>query len=191
MEFALAIPMLALIIALTFFCGYALTNKQHITAASRYAVWSGAYGQAAPSDDQLNAMFLASKGDQIVTSQSGWASATLEELVTWVGCDDQSAGDFLDQCIGDGAAHSRSGEVAAEFPSSIGAWQSFIGPRRSAHFRDGGQWTRGELSYLEPVREQFLSDLDSAVLDIRQDQEDDSPMVSLTEALRDLYSQRW
>jgi len=190
-EFALAMPMLALVIALTFFCGYAMSNKQHVTAATRYVVWSGAYGQAAPSDEQINAMFLASKGDQIVTSQGGWSAETLNDLVGWAGGDYPPAGRLINRSMGWRSGHSRSADVSAEFPSSVRAWQDLIGPRTSRHLRDGGQWTRGELSYLFTVRLHFLADLDEAVLEIQGDQDDDSPMAALAQALRRLYSQRW
>jgi hypothetical protein len=190
-EFALAIPILALVIALTFFCGYALTNKQHVTSACRYVVWSGAYGQPAPSDEEMNEMFLASKGRRIGIDQGGWPAATPDDLVDWAAGDYPPAGALMDQCIGDRSAHGLWAELTAEFPSSVGAWQSLIGPRTGLHFRDGGHWTRGELSYLEPIREQFLADLDQAVMNIQQDQDSDSPMVNLAGALRGLYSQNW
>jgi hypothetical protein len=49
--------------------------------------------------------------------------------------------------------------------------------------REGVTWQRGQVSYLEPIRDQFLTELDGVILSI--------PSKPLSDSLRSLYLQRW
>jgi hypothetical protein len=190
-EFALAIPFLALIIALTFLCGYVMSNKQHVIATSRYVAWSRYYGQPAPSDDDANAMFLDMKARRIQLHQAEGPTGTVQDAVAEADRDSPDAGDLLDDTIDGAGMLSWRVDVSAEFPSSIPLWQRFVGPRGARCVRDGDQWQRGQISYLQPIRDQFLRDLHDHVLAIQGGQPPDSPLGKLCAAIENIYSQQW
>ena len=77
----------------------------------------------------------------------------------------------------------RGAEVAAAFPSDIALWQKFQGRIRNRHGREGVEWRRGQVSYLEPIRDQFLYDFDNVVSSI--------PDATLQRNLRKLYLKTW
>ena len=190
-ELALAMPFLALVISLTFLAGYQMSNKQHVTTSARYAAWARVYGLPAPSDPELNAMFMDGKASSLSTSQGQGPTDTLDDAAAEADAAYQPAGELLRRTIDLSAPHSTLVAITGEFPSSIRAWQEFLGPRRSSSSRDGRQWQRGQVSYLEPVRDQFLYDLDRQVQDIQGQADPDSPTGRLSAALERLYSQQW
>lgn len=184
-------PVLAMVIALTFLSGYAMSNKQHVEAAGRYVAWARSYGQPAPTAEELNTMFFGMKADGIEIRQDQGPRDTLDDLIAEADSAYSSAGVLMDRTIDGAETPSREVTISAEFPSSITAWQRFIAPRSARLVRDTGQWQRGELSYLGPIREQFLGDLDAVVQDIQGPGGNQTPIDQLKDALRRLYSQRW
>ena len=182
-ELVLAIPLLATVIALTFFFGFATTNQQHVIACDRYVVWNAVEGGASATAAELNTMFFREQASGIGVEAGAGADNTLEDLLGRAYWESDQAGELLDRCLSDGWPRGRSAELAAEFPSDVPAWQQFTGAIHRYHAREGVEWTRGEVSYLEPIRDQFLSDLDAMIVAI--------PDQPLRESLRRLYLQRW
>jgi len=179
----MAIPLLAMVIALTFFFGFAMTNQQHVKASARYIPWRAVEDGSGVSADELNTMFFHERAESIGAVGGIGPDETLREIVDRASWESAPAGDLLDLCITEHWPHGRSASVSAEFPSSVAAWRRFTGAIRHGHVRDGVEWRRGQVSYLEPIRDQFLMNLDATILGI-----DDAP---LRESLRRLYLQRW
>ncbi len=189
-EFAMAIPLLATVIALTFFFGYAMTNQQHVIASARHVAWDKVKGGATPSSQELNTAFFDGKAGQSSVTLGTGPRDTLDALVRRAERRSLPAGELIAQCIGQPWPGGQSARVSADFPSSVPAWRKFTGAIQSRHVREGVEWRRTppggggqRASYLVPIRDQFLSELDQVVWGIA-----DAP---LRDSLRRLYLQRW
>jgi len=179
----MAIPLLAMVIALTFFVGFAMTNQQRVKASARYLPWRYVQAGEGLSADELNAMFFNERAENIGVVHGSGPDETLREIVARANWESASAGDLIDLCVSNYWPQGSSASISAEFVSSVEAWRRFTGAIRGGHARDGVEWRRGQVSYLQPIRDQFLMNLDAVVLGI-----DDAP---LRESLRQLYLQRW
>ena len=188
-ELAMSIPLLATVIALIFFFGYAMKNQQHVIASSRYAAWRAVDKGSPPSGYELNAMFFQDRASTVTVTGGGGPRQTLYDLVDKAYWESASAGDLMGRSLSDWPA-GKSANVRADFVTSLKYWQELIGPIGSLCVRDGEQWRREvsdqdilRASYLEPIRNQFLSELDEAIGRI--------PDRQLSNSLKALYQRRW
>jgi len=198
----MAMPLLALVIVLTFFFGKAMTDQQRVKAAARYVAWReiasrepgrGAYDAADAVDEAEDAFFadrasgtaagfgtgpLTPRRRLVEAASDGW-----DEFAGW-----PPAGALIEQCVPKPWSRGVRIGLSAEFPSEVAAWRRFTGAIRCAHARDGVQWRRANgTSYLSPVRIQFLAEFDAVVQEMKADEQ----MRELADALESLYSQRW
>ncbi len=191
----MALPLLAMVIVLTFFFGYTMINQQHVIAASRHVAWKAAYtGGQTPSFEELSEGFYENKADSGDVSLGSGPIETQRRLIRYV--EEQGnvpATELIEICLDPTWPRGRDAKVRANFTTSIRAWQKLVGPRDHQHVREGLEWLRTppvgpseyyrQASYLEPIRDQFLPALDNAIKEIGDPQ--------LREALISLYSQRW
>ena len=182
-EFAVVIPLMALIISLTFFVGWARTNQQHVWAATRYATWQPLRtGQSVQTDD-LNVWFFADRGEDVSLAGDHGPDQTREDLVATAGDVSERAYLLAEATVLDRWPRSYRARVGAAFPTHLALWQRFQGSIGGSCHREGLEWRRGQVSYLEAIRDQFLLDLHAAVLGI--------PDPLLRDDLQRLYLQRW
>ncbi len=184
MEFALAIPLLATVIVLTFFFGFAMVNQQQVKASSRYLAWRAIGRDYRLSGGELSGRFFKGRDVSITVSDDRGPQETLEDLVDKATRKYQPAGALIERCMDMEPPWPRGRRVgiSAEFSSSVAAWKRFTGAIRSHHAREGVQWRRGEVSYLEPIRQEFLQSLDKVVSEIEP---------PLRASLEQLYVQKW
>ena len=181
-EMVMVIPLLATIIGLTFFFGWTMTNQQHVRISSRYAAWRRVRAGESVAADELNTTFFNDRADGVDRSEGDGPDDTLKELV-------DAAGEFalayplVKDTVLDRWPRGRSDRVKASFPSEVALWQMFRGSIEGYHTRDGVEWRRGEVSYLDTIRDLFLYDLDRAVSNV--------PDATLRDDLRELYLRRW
>jgi hypothetical protein len=183
----MCIPFIALIVGLTFFFGRALTNKQHVTGASRYAAWHDVMRRpSVVTAAELDDMFFAgrARGEDIVNTPG--TTRTLQDLVSEAGTHGQAAYQLADRCAFDYFPHGRAANVSAEFASTVGLWQRLSGAIHARCARDGVPWRRDDRVYCEPaLRDEFLPQLDQTLQNVAP------PAEPLAETLRRLYLQRW
>ena len=182
-EFALIIPMLAGIIALTFFFGRAMMNQQHVRISSRYTTWRQVRAGQAVGAEDLNTQFFNEGGADIEIHRGVGPDDTLDDLVTRAGDTNEWAHALAENTVTGGWPRGATARVAAAFPSDVALWRQFQGQMHGRHGRDGVEWRRGEVSYLQAIRDQFLQELDQTVSGI--------PDQTLQGNLRALYLQRW
>lgn len=163
LEFVLSIPLLATVIVLTFFFGYALTNQQHVIVATRFVTWEQADAQYSVVSKEVNVTFLDNKSGRVDIASRGGPRETLEDLVDEVYNEYSSSGELIERCMPGRWPEGHRTQIDAFFASSVPAWDRFAGAMSQQHVRDGVQWQRGEVSYLEPVRDEFLYKLDNAI----------------------------
>ena len=152
-----------------------------------------------PTDDRINELLLEWRADKGSLGYGGWANETRDEVIVAAGEESgQDAGDLADKSLSDFPEGSQ-GRVSAQFPQeqeALGRIQGMVssGHRssgskegsdffRPGHHREGRQWRRWEASYLESIRELFLSDFDDANKSI--------PHGTLRKNIEDMYLRRW
>jgi hypothetical protein len=204
----MCIPILATMVGLSAFLGWAMMNQQNVKSAARYTAWRHTYGgwpSHHPTDPNrtqnpldpnnpddtshpwLNAMFLSERADDIGVGghdageeEFGLLAAAAGQYGTAPG---RLAGDLvLDPCHWE---HHRGSSVSANFPTSVPLWQQYKGAIRSGHARDGRQWRRGQADCVTQVRDQFLDPLDRGLLGLP------APADGLGQMVRGLYMGGW
>ena len=185
-EFAMVIPLLALIISLTFFVGWARTNQQHVWAATRYATWRPVRTGESVRTDDLNTWFFADRAEDVSLTSGHGPDQTREELVAEADAKSESglAYPLAEATVLNRWPRSYRARLGADFPTHLALWRRFQGAIGGSCHREGLAWRRGQVSYLEVVREQFLEDLDEVVRRRISD-------PSLRDDLRQMYLQQW
>jgi len=202
-EMAMCIPLLASIIALTAFLGWAMMNQQNVKAAARYTSWRNVYGgwaQRNPDDPNtpddpnypgLNELFFRQRASSVHAGGGSGEIDEFEQLITAAFDRSDYAGTFADQLIlhplpGHGHfQHARSGHVSASFRSDMEILNRYQGAIQSYHIRDGVEWRRGQADCQSVTRVQFLSALEDLLLSVQ------APGADMANMLRSVYRNGW
>lgn len=183
LEFVMVIPLLGTILSLTYFFGGAMTNQQHVKICDRYLCWKHVRDNPdVPVPPGLNALVFDNEAGSISTPAGAGPTDTLNDLYDEVDDYSQRSRQLAEDAVEDWP-HSRSQRVAATFPTDMKLWKQFTGAIQNHHSREGVEWRRGQVSYLEAIRDQFLSSLDSAVQGV--------PDSTLKNNVRAMYLKRW
>ena len=185
MEAVLCIPLIATVLGLTFFFGWAMRNQQRVIISNRYAVWRRVLAKDPVGGGHLNSAFFAGKAGGISVDYGGGPIDTLEEYVDTAGDRGAVVESLAQELVIERFPHSHSAEVSAWFPSDVGLWQQFTGEIERRHVREGVEWRNREAALETEVRDEFFIPLDQALLAIP------APGDSLGLAFRRLYLQRW
>lgn len=193
LELVMIIPVIGLVIASIFFFGKYMHHQQHLTAAGRYHVWRSFHGWIDMADEQGNILtpteqvdwlFLYNQSEDLnLEGVHGMGTETIDILIDVADSYSSDAGELAEASIGDRFDHGRWGRVSARFPNDQPIWDAMSGRIRARHMRPGRVWRRGQVSYLQPLRDQFLERLDNAVQGFASD--------PLRENLEALYLRRW
>ncbi len=183
-EFVMSIPLLAFVIAVTFFFGWSMRNQQRVRIADRYAAWRGVYGQSSSPED-LNEMFFGGEGVRTTHTVDDGPGETLEEFVEAAESQSAQAGDLAEELVEERyVPGGRGDEVGSEFTASMDLWRRLAsGAIKSYHTREGRSWRRTDCSLNYAILDLYLYDLDEKVNDITS--------TSVAEAMRSLYLQGW
>lgn len=189
-EFVMCIPLLAIIIAAIFFMGWAMMNQQHVRVSDRYATWRNLYGwqsyrseagQPLTPPKILNLLFFRDKATSVGIGGSGGVDPdSIPAMVAAAGAYGADPGNLADGSVQKRFPHGRGASISASFKPTIGAWKSLSGAIVSRHYREGVEWRRGQVSYLEIIRDLFMADLDQA-----------AQGCQLRDEIRALYLKRW
>lgn len=189
----MCIPLIAVVIAMIFFLGFAMTNHQRVRLSAHYTVWRDLYGWPEISDpagrtlnrsEALNMIFFNGRADPVsIDGPDVIHPQTISDMVAAAGQIGAWPEEFADRTVRQSFPHGSCAKVSAEFPTTVKAWKKFTGAITSRYCRDGVEWRRSEVSYLQPVRDQFLADLDAAVMCIDDDE--------LRSSIQALYLKRW
>jgi len=184
LEFVLCIPLLALLIAATFFFGWAMRNQQRMRTADRFAGWR-AVEASEPTAEQLNVMFFAGRGRDIrLFSDSG----PLETLEAWAASADEhsdAGGRLVEELLDkELLPRGRSNTIRSRFDTSVAYWRRLADePIESQHARDGQPWQHGQVSVGQAVGDLYLNELDIKVGTVAG--------TDIGTAVQSLYLQGW
>jgi hypothetical protein len=165
LEFILVLPLIALILGLTMFFGWALVNQQEVKASNRYAAWREVETRVNVSGADLNALFFQQKASSVGLTEGGGPTDVLQKLVSEVGQGSSTgAQDFAHTMVLDHYPHGQSADVSAQFPTSVALWNNLglTGAIKAGHVRDGSQWPKKEVTQPWAIlRDQFYKSQDS------------------------------
>ena len=190
-EFVFCLPILAFILALTFFFGYSMMNQQHTKAAARYTAWKHVRGPADATQAQLNQRFFADRATGVATDMSGGPRDVLDQYITAAadsgGDPEELARELVDNYLPRGS-HA---VVTADFvkPASAGGgvelWDRYQGAIQTKRAREGLEWRRGHAHPYSSIRNVFLQQMDDALGGIS------APGTHFGLTLRQLYASPW
>ena len=181
LETVMILPFLAVIIGLTFFFGRALRDQQRVQVAARHMAWRNLaaepdYGKG------YNEKMYQGHANPCDHGGGGGLDPVRTDYIQKADAASARAGKLADQAV-DSWPDGVSDNASAGFPTEVGMWKWFKGDTHHSHSRAGVEWRRGQVSYLETIRDQFLMNLHHAVLNL--------PDMTLQANLQALYLQRW
>ncbi len=189
----MCIPLIALIIAATFFLGWGMKNQQHVKVANRYKAWRevrwrelGWQWSDRVSGSALNDNFFYRRASTVDVQSRHWlATETVSELVDAAADVSVSAGQFAEQTAQDRWPRNNWARVSAMFPIDIRAFEAVNGPIAYHHSRSGVEWRRGEAGNSTVIRARYLDALDETLGNIP------APAQNLSNMVRNLYRNGW
>ncbi len=202
----MCIPLLATVVVLTMFLGWAMVNQQHVRASARYVAWRNVYrhwywpeGFDAqdpdliddPNHPGLNAMFFEGEARWISVGGGGGHRDEFERLIDAAAEQSAFAGSFADYLLLNPLpdrgrfAHARRATVRAEFDTDVEAFRKYSGAIRSGHIRDGVEWRRNQANCRHVTREMFLTSLEDVLNGVNP------PGEGLAARVRGLYHHGW
>jgi hypothetical protein len=189
-EFVLVIPLLALVLGLTFFFGWSMRNQQRMRMAFRYAAWRRVHGvgETLPSpvsSREINRKFFGDAAAGVGVHFPRGPDQVLIDYVGEVSARSGRAGALAEELVLGHFPRGRGARGSAEFPTDVGLWQKFTGAIRASHVRDGVEWRRRQAGCGSAVRDMFLTTVDGAMSDV------EAPGDSLAETVRGLYRSGW
>ncbi|MEI7834945.1 MAG: TadE/TadG family type IV pilus assembly protein [Planctomycetota bacterium] len=184
LETVMILPFLAVIIGLTFFFGRAIRNQQQVQVTARHMAWRNLAGGWPGYDTPAiyNQAFYQGRANPCGDAGGGGLDPVRTDYIQKTDDASARAGKLANQAVtswSDGVSDTAS----AGFPTEVGMWKWFKGDTHHSHSREGVEWRRGQVSYLETIRDQFLMNLHHAVLNL--------PDMTLQANLQALYLQRW
>ena len=185
-EFAMCIPLLALVISLTFFFGHAMMNQQHVRISDRYTAWRRVAGGNV-NGQALNTLFFRERAEGTGVAEDRGPAETLEDYVAFASWSGADAERLARATVLQRFPRGQRATVRAEFPSNSGAavYRRLTGAIRSSHYRDGVEWRRGQARCEDALRDEFLGDLDATLDNLP------APADTLGQVLRELYLAGW
>ncbi|MCY2927081.1 MAG: pilus assembly protein [Planctomycetota bacterium] len=184
LETVMILPFLAVIIGLTFFFGRAIRNQQQVQVTARHMAWRNLAGPWPGYDTAMtyNQALYQGRANPCGDNGGEGPDPVRKDYIQKADAASARAGKLADQAVAswpDGVSDNAS----AGFPTEVGMWKWFKGDTHFRHSRDGVEWRRGQVSYLETIRDQFLMNLHHAVQNV--------PDVTLRQNLQALYLQQW
>jgi len=185
-ETVMAIPLLAMILGLTWWVGWAMTNQQRVKASDRYTAWRANYGGGVTTDS-LNTDFFQLKANPntMDISYGVGANTTVTDYVNAAAQVSQGAAGLADSGPRQRYPQGRRVSVSAEFPTSIGLWNRYQGSITSSHSRDGVEWRYHQASLIVPVIDQYLPTIEAAMMGVH------APADGMAMMVRGLYGNGW
>lgn len=177
-EFIACIPLLAIVVAGTYFFGWAMRNQQRTIVANRYQTWRDVYGQHNYQSEPGVRQYLGGSAtweqfiDLVFFDQRVSGSSMTERWPTsdvrpdWqdaVAAQSAGAGDYVTS-LGSHLPGGRYGHISVDFQGAYAIWERLgAGSIQADHMRDGLPWRRGEASPIRTTLELYLQAFDDRI----------------------------
>jgi hypothetical protein len=185
-EFTMAIPLLAMVLLLTFSFGWAMTNQQHVWVSDRYACWRQVRTGVQATNQEINQSFFGGRASSVsATYEPGHFSQDAQDYASYVASGDAAAGDLARGLVMDHFPRDMRVRVQAEFPTGSQLWRRFTGAIRTRDAREGVEWRWRQARCETEVADQLISSMDGTLATTP------APADVLCRFLRSLYRQGW
>ncbi|MBN1555307.1 MAG: pilus assembly protein [Phycisphaerae bacterium] len=183
-EFVMAIPLLALIIAGTFFFGWLMRNHLRLRAADRYAAWRSVE-DTPPSGAEIDEEFFDGRAEGTHLEGDSGSDETLQAFIVAARNQSADADELAENLV---ARHhvprARGQKIKTKFTTSVEFWQKMApGMMDSRHVREGRDWVRGEVNLGGSLRELYFSDIEQSVEDVAGE--------NISQSLQNLFQNGW
>lgn len=189
LEFVLVVPLLATVLVLTFFFGWAMKNQQQTIVADRFAAWHGVLANDWPTGGQINTVSLSGQASTVTVEYPAGTGDVVNRLATEITAVGPEAAVLARDVYVLQCPQSHYANVSTVFPTSVGLWASMNGDISWSHIREGLEWRRGQMYFEEGsssfVSNTFYPSLDQALSSIP------APGDTVGTAFRRLYLMRW
>ncbi len=183
-EFALTLPLLMLVLALTMFFGWARVRQQHVVVASRYAVWRS-FDTGWPQDELVRGNLFKSEGAGISRETRDGPLDAIELWSEAVYDVDEGAGVFADDCLIDRWPHGREIQMTVNYEPPLPVGKRLGGTMVFGHGREGVDWVRSQANERDSLRDLYYADMDALLEGIG------TPGDRLAGRVRSLWNARW
>ncbi|MDY7009478.1 MAG: TadE family protein [Planctomycetota bacterium] len=187
-EFVLAIPLLAIVLGLTFFFGWVMMHKHQVLVANRYSAWQRVDTGAWPGEDRLNSVAFTNRASDVVLSSEAPVGETADELISRAGNMSPRTELLAEELITEQYPPGWRAHVSADFNPRQALWQNVMGGMYDIHHRHGREgvtWRRDEVSCWSVLRNQYYSELDDSLGRVS------SPADEMAQMIRELYLTGW
>lgn len=196
LEFVVVIPLIAMVIAATFFFAWGLRNRMGVEMSVRFMSWAAARKVPLPErygitwhDVIMDHLLMSRTVRHIYYKQFNKRKETYQtprDLSDYVADYSPQAAPVADKLVtqrwplASGFSISR-----ATFPTPSGVWEKLSGNYNGRYIRDGVEWRCGEAANEEELTDEFQRKLDEALMAV--------PDVSMDMAkvFRRLYLSTW
>jgi len=183
-EFALALPLLTVILALLWFVGWSHMRKQRVVVANRHVVWrdiaGDRLGDRAIDEDLLNDAPIAVDQDRLYGRR--------RDLADWAAAASQvsdGAATLVDETVIQRWPKELIIGLEADYEPPLAIGRDFGNDLSFRHGRAGLEWARGQASERGALRELYYEDLDAALRSVAE------PGRSMAQRVRGLYLWSW
>ncbi|MCD4699168.1 MAG: pilus assembly protein [Phycisphaerae bacterium] len=187
-EFVLAVPLLAIVLGLTFFFGWVMMHKHQVLVANRYSAWQRVDTGVWPGEDRLNSIAFNNRASDVVLSSEAPVGETADELISHAGNISPRAEVLAEELITEQYPTGLRAHVSADFNPRQALWQNVMDGMYDIHHRHGREgvtWRRGEVSCWSVLRNQYYSELDDSLERVS------SPADGMAQMIRGLYLTGW
>jgi len=184
-EFVLILPVLAILVGLTFFLSWAHTRKHEVLVADRYSAWRKVEAGSWPTHEDLNRIVFKDRATSLNLSGAGAVTETVDELVAGAGQYGPNPEELARELVINRFPTGRRALVVAEFDPNQALWERFAGPIHHHHGREGLTWRRDEVNCWQTLRDLYYSLLDESLRRVPP------PGEKMAQMIRQLYLRRW
>ena len=187
-EFVFALPLLAIVLGLTFFFGWVMMHKHQVLVANRYSAWQRVDTGVWPGEDRLNDLAFNNRASSVVLSSVTPVGETADKLISEAGNISPRAETLADELIDDHYPLGRRAHVSADFNPRRSLWQNVMEGMYDIHYRHGREgvtWRRNEVSCWSTLRDLYYSELDESLGRVSP------PADGMAQMIRRLYLARW
>jgi hypothetical protein len=184
-EFVLVLPLLAGIIALTFFFGWAMMHKEQVVMASRYSAWHRVDSGIWPTEEKINEVCFNDRANKVVLGTGPGVGDTARDLVAQTAGFGGNTELLADATVVQRFPGGHDAHVAANFDNTRAIWNKLGGDIHSQHAREGITWRRDEVGCWGVLRDIFYPDMDAQLERIAP------PANGMAQMVRGLYLTHW
>jgi len=185
LEFVVCVVLFGFILTLTYFFGWAMKNQQNVRLSARYKTWREVHTSQPVDAVRLNALSLDGIADDIALDTYTWPDLSRNDYVDAAGQVSGPAERLAGEIILGRFPGIRRCDVAARFPTDVGAWEQYAGSIRSAHARQGVEWRRGQAGAATVLRSEYFGSLEDATGNIQ------APGRNFAGMVQRLYHSGW